>query len=166
MRVSLPDSFHSLVHDVFNVHDIRPWLTDDGFDVSLPYACDLAQNPVVTVLDRKPAPGRVPKKLDSLLYIPTQYYVVRKNGFCEWVHQRTLKHKTDRMLLLEFERRFPRSKEKECDPVTSYPEVSLEDEAGESDEEVGSPDAIQFNAPWEFDLQEYFRDVYQFQLPS
>jgi hypothetical protein len=83
VRVSLPDSFGSLVHDVFNVHDIRPWLTVDGSDVSLPYISDPVQNPVVAILDRKTAPGRIPKKVDSLLLILAQYFVVRKNGFSE-----------------------------------------------------------------------------------
>jgi hypothetical protein len=158
VKVDLPNSFSPLIHDVFNVHDIRPWLSVDGFDVSLPYTHDPAQNPVVAVLDRKAAPGRVPKKLDSLLYIPAQYFIVRKSGLCEWVHQRTLKNPTDRMLLLEFERLYPRSKDKECASVSAYPTVVRAEE--ETDEEAESPDEIEYNAPWEFDLGEYFRDVY------
>jgi hypothetical protein len=157
VKVDLPNSFSPLIHDVFNVHDIRPWLSVDGFDVSLPYTHDPAQNPVVAVLDRKAAPGRVPKKLDSLLYIPAQYFIVRKSGLCEWVHQRTLKNPTDRMLLLEFERLYPRSKDKECASVSAYPTVVRAEE--ETDEEAESPDEIEYNAPWEFDLGEYFRDV-------
>jgi RNase H-like domain found in reverse transcriptase/Reverse transcriptase (RNA-dependent DNA polymerase)/Integrase zinc binding domain/Integrase core domain/Retroviral aspartyl protease len=163
VKIALPDSFHSLIHDVFNVHDVRPWLSVDGFDVSLPYTHDPAQNPVVSVLDRKSAPGRVPKRLDSLLYIPAQYFVVRKNGSCEWVHQRTLKQPTDRMLIMEFERKFPRSKGKECESVASYAPFDQKDECVDAEEEPGSPDAIDLgDANWELDLQEYFRDVYYF----
>jgi hypothetical protein len=80
VKADPPDSYSPLIHDVFNVHDIRPWLSADGFDVTLPSSRDPAFNPDVAVLDRKAAPGRVPKKLDSFLYIPAQYFVVLKNG--------------------------------------------------------------------------------------
>jgi hypothetical protein len=91
---------------------------------------------------------------------------MRKNGLCEWVHQRKLKQPSERRLILAFERKFPRSKDKECESVSSYPHVAVEDEVGESDGEPNSPDSIHYDAPWELDLQEYFRDVYFFEPSS
>jgi hypothetical protein len=128
--------------------------------VSLPYLSDPIQNPVVAILDCKTAPGRIPKKVDSLLLIPAQYFVVRKNGFSEWVHQKTLKQRSERALILGFERKYPRSKGRVCEPVSSYPSAEQEDEVVDSEGEAGSPDAVEYDANWELDLHEYFRDAY------
>jgi hypothetical protein len=54
------------------------------------YIHDPAQNDDVTILDRKTAPARFSKKLDSVLFIPGQSLIVRKNCFCELVHPGTL----------------------------------------------------------------------------
>jgi hypothetical protein len=121
VRFFLPDSFGWLVRNVLNVHDIRPWLAVDDFDVSLPYINDPSRNPDVAILDRKTTPRRIPKKLKSLLLIPAQYFVARKNGLCECVHQRTVTQPSDCSLILGFERKYPRSKQRVCEPMTSYP---------------------------------------------
>jgi hypothetical protein len=42
----------SLVHDVFDVHDIRPCLSvEQDFDSTLPSSQNSAQDPIVSVLD-------------------------------------------------------------------------------------------------------------------
>jgi hypothetical protein len=69
VRVSLPDAFRP-VHDVFSVHDIRPWLSvQQDFESTLPSSRKSAQDPVVSVLDRRQAPGRLPERIHSLLSI-------------------------------------------------------------------------------------------------
>jgi hypothetical protein len=79
------------------------------------------------------------------------------------VHQKLLKSRSDRVLLLEFERRYSRSKDKKCASVSVYPTVEV---VKEPEEEVASPDSIEFDAGWEPNLSEYFRDVYMFKLCS
>lgn len=101
---------------------------------------------------------RVPKKLDSLLYIAAQYSVVRKSWLSECVHQRTLKQQTDRMLITELQKQFPRSTEKTCEPGSAHLPVVPKDDV---DEEV-EPAELVYDANWEFDLQEYCRDIYHF----
>jgi hypothetical protein len=55
------------------------------------------------------------KHLSSWLMIPATYFVMRKNGLCEWVHQRERKQPSERTLILAFEMKLPRSKDQECE---------------------------------------------------
>jgi hypothetical protein len=161
VRVSLPDAFR-LVHDVFNVHDIRPWLSvEQDFDSTLPSSRNSAQDPVVSVLDRRQAPGRLPERIDSLLSIPAQYLVVRKSGKTEWLHQRELKCKSERRLLLDFERTYPRCADKKCEGVKAYPGIERVEGAASS-EEPRSPDELYIpdDTMWEFELHQCFHEVY------
>jgi Integrase zinc binding domain/Integrase core domain len=161
VRVSLPATF-SLVHDVFNVNDIRPWVSvQQDFDSTLPSSSNSAQDRIVSVLDRKQASGRLPNRLDSLLSIPAQYFVVRSSGKAEWLHQREFKARSDRLLLLDFERNYPRSAEKRCVGVKEYPGVERE-VLERNVEEPSSPDELYLpdDTMWEFELHQYFHDVY------
>jgi hypothetical protein len=108
------------------------------FDVSLPYINDPSQNPVVAILDHKTTRRRIPKKLKSLQLIPAQYFVARKNGLCEWVYQRTVKQPSDCSLILGFERKYPRSKQRVCEPMTSHPNSVRGDEVADTEEEAVS----------------------------
>jgi hypothetical protein len=68
------------------------------------------------------------------------------------VHQRTLKQPTDRMLIMECERKFPRSKGKEWGSVSFYAPLDQKNEV-DSEEEAISPDDIDLgDANWELDL--------------
>lgn len=110
-RTAIPSTFQNQhVHDVFSVSDIRPWISSDerSFDASLLSSPDSCHDPILLVLDRKAAPGRVPQLVDSLLDLPAQYFAVRKTGQTMWLHQRVLKSAAERKLLLEFESVHPR----------------------------------------------------------
>ena len=135
---------------------------DTEFDVTVPSSSDSALDPVVFILDRKAAPGRVPKHVDSLLFLPANYFVVRKSGNCEWLHQRKQRAPAERKLLFKFERLYPRDKERRCDPVHNYPEVTTEMDVDTAVGDPGSPAEMQFSDDtyWEFDLHQYFSDVY------
>jgi hypothetical protein len=110
VQVKLPASY-SLVHDKFNVIDVRPWLhSDRTLDVSYPaVAPHPALNPVVQILDRKPY-GRCPRVIASYLDIPCSYCVVRKDQSTEWVRNSTLTTVPELQLVKDFEKRFRRSK--------------------------------------------------------
>jgi hypothetical protein len=150
VKVSLPAPF-SFVHNVFSTNDIRPWVsvTEQDFDATLPTCPNSALNPICSILDRKQAARRLPKNLDSLLLISAQYFVVRKSGECEWIHQRELKQRAARLLILEFERKYHRTADRRCEPFRSNPEVS-QYVSVPSAEEPAVPDEVRISgdASW------------------
>jgi hypothetical protein len=83
-RVATPDPY-KLNHDVFNVADIRPWLSHESHALHVdcpPVVPHPALNPVVQVLDRRRG-GRAPRNCD-LLDIPTEDLVLFVNGDIAW----------------------------------------------------------------------------------
>jgi transposase InsO family protein len=123
VKVQLPASY-SQVHDKFNVLDVRPWLhSDRSLDVSYPpVSPHPALNPIVQLLDRKPA-GRRPRGIASLLDIPCSYFVVRKDQSTDWVRSHSLTEPYEVQLVKNFEKRFPRSERLPCNPVADYQAV-------------------------------------------
>jgi hypothetical protein len=141
---------------------IRPWLSiEQDFDYTLPSSRNYAQDPVVSILDPRQAPGRLPGRIDSLLSVPAQYFVVRKSGKTECLHQRELKCKSKRRLLLDFERTYPQFVDKKCEGGKAYPGIERV-EGADSSEEPRSPDELYIpeDTMWEFELHQFFHEVY------
>ena len=143
IRLKLPDAYVS-THDVFSVHDLRPWLHAPERRLELDYPDVVAHptlNRVVQVLDRKRY-GRAPRSAEPL-DIPAQYLVVRVDGTTEWVPHNRLNEDEERELVKKFEYRFPRSITQPCDSVSAYPAADrIDDEGVESDDEVNVPLAV------------------------
>lgn len=136
-RIKLPEAY-SGIHDVINVSYLRPYFPDPDreFEPSLP-PIDLHPtfNPVVQIVDRR-RHGRTPQELDSLLDIPAQYLVVRKDGSIVWQPQSALQAPEELQLIKKFEKTFPRSQQKKCDPVASYITEATPEHEVDSDDEV------------------------------
>ena len=137
LKLELPESY-SEVHDVFDVLDVRPWLSADShtLDPDLPDCVEPhpALNPVVQIIDRKRPKGRRPTRVEHLLDIPAMYLCVLRNGKIEWRHQSRLRESDDRKLVHDFEHRFKRDAARPCDPVSAYDADSRVDD-WESDDE-------------------------------
>ena len=151
VTLNLPQHY-SRVHNVFNVCDVRPWMHDGTNEIDVSYPAVLPQpsyNPVVQILDRQRAPGRIPAHLSSLLDIHAEYFVVRHDGSTEWLHQSRLQEPEERILVKEFERRYKRTEDKKCVSVKHYKGL-VED----YDEDYGSDDEV--DLAWENQLSDYF----------
>ena len=121
IRLKLPDAYVS-THDVFSVHDLRPWLHAPERRLELDYPDVVAHpslNRVVNVLDRNRY-GRASRSAKAL-DIPAQYLAVRVDGTTEWIPHKCLNEDEERELVKEFEYRFPRSITQPCDSVSAYP---------------------------------------------
>jgi transposase InsO family protein len=141
-RLDLPDPY-SHTHPVFNVADIRPWLTSDMqvFEQHFP-AIPLhpSANPVIQVLDRRRSPGRVPKDLpveDS----PAKYLVLRRDGTQEWISKVHLTQQ-ERWKVVQFETAYPRSTALPCESVVRY---DIAEPAGSDMSGTTSPDEVEFD---------------------
>ena len=137
IRLKLPDAYVS-THDVFSVHDLRPWphAPESRFELDYP---DVVAHPtlnrVVQVLDRKRY-GRAARSAEPL-DVSAQYLVVRLDGTTEWVLHNRLNEDEERELVQKFESRFPRSITRPCDSVSAYPAADrIDAEDVESDDEV------------------------------
>ena len=143
IRLKLPDAYVS-THDVFSVHDLRPWLHAPERRIELEYPDVVAHpslNRVIQVLDRKKF-GRAPRGAEPL-DIPARYLVVRVDGTTEWVPHNCLREDDERELVKKFEYRFPRSVALPCESVSAYPAADrIDDEDVESDDEVNVPLAV------------------------
>jgi hypothetical protein len=120
LHLDLPASYDQ-VHPKFNIKDVRPWLSGEHAIVNIEYPPVAARsnvNPVVQILDRKKLPGRQPRRVESLLDIPCQYFVVRRNGDVGWVKGVLLKEREERQLIKKL--RFRRSEALPCNPVRAY----------------------------------------------
>ena len=98
IRLKMPDAYVS-THDVFRVHDLRPWLHAPKRRLEVDFPDVVAHptlNRVVQVLDRKRY-GRAPRTAQPL-EIPAQYLVVRVGGTTEWVPHNRLNHDEEREL--------------------------------------------------------------------
>ena len=118
IRLKLPDAS---THDVFSVHDLRPWLHAPERLLELDYPDVVAHptlNRVVQVLDRK-RHGCAPRSAEPL-DIPAQYLVVRVDGTIEWVPHNRLNEGEETEFVKKFEYRFPRSITQPCDFVSAY----------------------------------------------
>ena len=137
IRLKLPDAYNT-THDVFSVHDIRPWLHYPRRQLELEYPDVVAHpclNRVVQVLDRRKH-GPAPRNAEPL-DIPAKYLVVRADGSTEWLPLSHLTEDEERLLIKKFEYRFPRSADLPCAPVSAYPpEDRIDDEDVESDDEI------------------------------
>ena len=143
MCLKLPDAYVS-THDVFGVHDLRPWLHAPERRLELDYPDVVAHptlNRVVQVLDRKRY-GHAPGSAEPL-DIPAQYLVVRVDGNTEWVSNNRLSVDEEGELVKKFEGRFPRSFSHPCDSVSVYPSADrIDDEDVQTDDEVNVPLAV------------------------
>ena len=121
VQLKLPEAYR-LVHDRYHHIDVRPWLHTDAQNLEVHYPAvepHPALNPVVQVLDRKRCGGR-PRRITSLLDIPTQYLVVLKDGSSHYVPGSRLREPHERELVKKFELRFQRNDELPCNPVKDY----------------------------------------------
>ena len=92
-------------------------------------------NPVVQVLNRKRMAGRQPRALASLMDIPAQYLVVRRDGSTSWIRGTALSGPEDIELLKKFELRYKRTKDLPCDPIAAYsPAMQMPDDYVSEDE--------------------------------
>jgi hypothetical protein len=151
VQVKLPESY-KLVHDKFNVIDVRPWLSSDrSLDVAYPeVAPHPALNPIVQLLDRKKF-GRAPKRIGSYLDIPCQYYAVRKNGEHEWIKSSALTEPGEVQLIKKFEKNFPRSASLPCESVKAYGAQKLaqvEEDISDDELDIG----------WHADVERHYGD--------
>jgi len=122
VQVKLPASY-SKVHDKFNVIDVRPWFHSDERTVEVDYPAVTAHpalNPVVQVLDRKRVAGRQPQAPVSLLDIPAQYLIVRRDGSTAWIRGTALSEPDEIKLIKKFEMRYKRTEDLPCDPIAAY----------------------------------------------
>lgn len=151
VELQLPRSYE-LVHNKFNVEDVRPWLHSEDRELDVDYPAvepHPALNPVVQVLDRKRL-GRRPRHIRTYLDIPAQYLVVRRNGDTEWLRGGQLTSPEELAMKRGFEYKFPRTEELQCNPVRDYPArlAAQEGDASESDDEV--------NLAWLQELDDYY----------
>jgi hypothetical protein len=79
-RVGLPEGYH--VNNAFNCEDVRPWFSHSAQELEPHYpqvrpapSC----NPIISVVDRRALPGRIPQDVDPL-DIPCEYLTLHKNG--------------------------------------------------------------------------------------
>ena len=136
IRLKLHDAYVS-THDVFSVHDLRPWLHAPERRLERDYP-DVVAHPtlhrVVQVLDRKRY-GCAPRSAKPL-DIPAQSQVIRVDGTTEWLPHNRLNEDEERELVKKFECRFPRSITQPCDSVSAYPAAHrIDDEDVETDDE-------------------------------
>ena len=122
-RIRLPEVC-SGIHDVIYVSYLRPYFpdVDREFEPDLPpIELHPTFNPVIQILDRRRY-GRSPRDLQSLLDIPSQYLIVRKNGstILMWQPQSALQAPEEQLLIKDFEKKFPRSRDRPCEPVSAY----------------------------------------------
>lgn len=136
-RIKLPEVY-SRIHDVINVSYLRPYFPDADreFEPSMP-PIELHPdfNPVIQVLDRRRY-GRTPAGFSSLLDIPAKYLIVRKDGSMLWQPQSALQAPEELLLIKHFEKKFPRDRERPCDPISSYIEEPTAEQDLDSDDEV------------------------------
>ena len=110
IRIELPETY-KLVHDVFSVHDIRPWLSHESHVLAPTYPTvqpHPAFNPIVQVVDRRSANSRLPRHM-SPIDIPAVYKVLRASGAAEWLRTDAFVTTAEQDLVLSFEERYPRS---------------------------------------------------------
>jgi hypothetical protein len=111
LHFDLPAAYDH-AHPKFSIEDVRPWLSGEHAIVDIEYPPVEARsnvNPVVQILDRKRLPGRQSRRVESLLEIPCQYFVVRRNGDMGWVKGVLLKERVARLLIKQFQARFKRT---------------------------------------------------------
>lgn len=120
-RIKLPDVYAG-IHDVINVQYLRPYFVnpDREFEPDMPpIELHPTFNPVVQVLDRL-RHDRTPANLESPLDIPTQYLIVPLDGSTLWQPQSALQAPDEQLLIKKFEKRFPRSSDRPCNPIAAY----------------------------------------------
>jgi hypothetical protein len=138
LHLELPASYDQ-VHPKFNIEDVRPWLSGEHAIVDIEYPPVEARsnvNPVVQILDRKRLPGRQPRRVESVLEIPCQYSVVRRNGDVGWVKGILLTEREERQHIKKFELRFRRSEALPCNPVRAYSVSQWKETDPASDDEL------------------------------
>ena len=121
IRIELPETY-KLVHDVFSVHDIRPWLSHESHVLAPTYPAvqpHPAFNPIVQVVDRRSANSRLPRHM-SPIDIPAVYKVLRASGAAEWLRTDAFVTTAEQDLVLSFEERYPRSDALPCNSVAQY----------------------------------------------
>ena len=97
--------------------------------------CTVPQHNVTEVLNRKRMAGRQPRALASLMDIPAQYLVVRRDGSTSWIRGTALSGPEDIKLLKKFELRYKRTKDLPCDPAAAYsPAMQMPDDCVSEDE--------------------------------
>jgi hypothetical protein len=136
IQVRLPQEYHR-VHDKFYVLDVRLWLHCDRSLIlvahrillSIPlFKCWIVSN-MVEYLEvfyhRKEAITRsgnciLDRVIASFLDLPRQYLAVHKDQSTDWVRNSALTEPRDVQLVKAFEKTFPRSEAKPCNPVQDY----------------------------------------------
>lgn len=130
LRLTLPDTYE-LTHNVFSVHDIRPWLNHESHVLDLDYP-GVQMHPAVDrpvqILDRKRF-GRPPQWLrnprhdgHNLIDVPASYLVLHASGDTAWRRDNSFVTSSERELVRYFESQFKRTNEMPCNPVADYPE--------------------------------------------
>jgi hypothetical protein len=141
LSVSLPDSY--TVNNAFNFEDVRPWVSHAAHRLEPDYPAVHAHesnNPIVKILNRRRAPGRLPAGID-IQDIPAQYQVLWTNGDVVWLplSSSLFEGKKVRSLVTSFEIRYPRDFGRPCERVGEY----SEDEADSSDEyPISLPESV------------------------
>ena len=134
IRIELPETY-KLVHDVFSVHDIRPWLSHESHVLAPTYPevqPHPAFNPVVQIVDRRAANSRLPRNTRPI-DISAVYKALRASGAAEWLRTDAFVTSAEQELVLSFEKCCPRSDNLPCAPVAHY---QAGDSGYESPEEV------------------------------
>jgi hypothetical protein len=128
IRVGLPEGYH--VNNAFNYEDVRPWLSHSAQELEPHYpqvqpapSC----NPIISVVDRRALPGRIPQDVDPL-DIPCEYLTLRKNGDLAWISSShgDLEDAHIKEMVVNFECRYPWDSVRPCNPIVDYPEFGLD----------------------------------------
>jgi hypothetical protein len=128
VTVNLPDTY--LVNNAFNLEDVRPWLQHDSqlVDCDLPpVQADYLHNTVVSIVDRRKFPGRMPEGT-PFLDLPCEYLVLRRDNTTQWYPSSSsiLQSPEARKAILDFEWRYQRDATRPCGGVSAYPEVQVD----------------------------------------